>query len=410
MRSADTIEKQITNFTIDVNPDRDRQVLDEVLKNQATVGSSRNDVWRLLMNNKKFSFTTATTLIVAVLLAVTFLSSTPQAWAIEETIEAMKPYHGAYLSGVAVGQAGSLVGFNMWIRLNDAGTSSENVLVKLDDGLTLWTRDHATYIYLPGENTVLYEDALTSGLSHFLGPEFFELLTSLSKFQTTYCYDSATGRNRAMLSGSVTDVTGAKFLRVEFDVETKLVVSLTQWDGLHPEGDPGFSASTIRYFEQLPDDTFDVQIPEGVTYVEKPFTIPEINLEILSRPEYGMAAEGLTMQQAGRQILEQLYTAVIQGDLERFRNLAPVTADWTDDSLKHILRIGYENATVHIVHIGEISRQSDTPLGPAIVMPVTTKRKDGTVWQDKMIVQFRDIDGQASCVVHGPHGLPVQLQ
>ncbi len=415
MRSADNIEKQINKFNLDINADKDRQILNELLQaqenaNRSSDRPSRFSLRRMIMQNKKFSLTTAATVIIAVLLTITFLGKTPQAWAIEETIKALKQYNGAYLSGVCPGQTGSSVGFELWVRTNDTGTSTKNVLVKLDDGLMVWTKDNATYAYLPDQNTVLYEDAVTTGFSHFLGPELFELLSSIKDARTTYGYDSATGRKRAMLSGGMTDVSGAKFLQVEFDVDSKLVVSIKQWDNLRPQGTPTFHAFTIRYFEQLPDSTFEVHIPDGVTYIEKPVTIPEANLKILSNPRYGISSEGLTKEQASREILEQLYNAILDGDLKRIRNLAPVTESWPDDLLKNLLHIEHNNEIVQVLEIGGISRESASSLGPIVVVPVTTKRKDGTVWLANCIIQFRQIDGEASCVVHGPQGLPVQLE
>lgn len=410
MRSADNIEKQITDFTIDVNPDKDRQVLDEILHTQANAHRpSQIDLWRFIMKSRMTKFTAAAVVIAAVAIGINLFTATP-AWAIEQTISAMKQYNGAYLSGVCPGQTGSLVSFELWVQANEAHTSTKNIVVKLDDGLIRWTRDHSTFTYIPDQHVVLVEDAVTTGFSHFLGPELFEVLSRLEDARTTYGYDAATDREYAMLSGSLTDVSGAKFLQVEFDVKTKLVTSIKQWDSLRPQGVPAFHASTIRYFETLPDSTFEVRIPAGVTYVEQQVTIPEANLDLLSNPQYGISTEELTREQACRKVLEQLYTSVIEGDLERFRNLAPVAETWTDELLKKVLQIGTDHATLQIMEIGEISEEGISPLGPIVVVPVTTKRADGTVWQDKIILQFREIDGESSCVVHGPQGLPVQLQ
>lgn len=410
MRSADNIEKQISNFNIDVNPDTDRRMLDEILHTQAnTHRSSQVDLWRIIMKSRITKFAAAAVIIAGFAIGINLFTATP-AWAIEQTIEAMKQYNGAYLTGVCPGQTGALVSFELWVQANNAHNSTKNIVVKLDDGLIRWTRDNSTFTYIPDQHVVLVEDAVTTGFTHFLGPELLELLSKLEDARTTYGYDAATDREYAMLSGSLTDVSGAKFLKVEFDVQTKLIISIKQWDSLRPQGVPAFYASTIRYFEELPDSTFEVQIPADVTYVEQPLTVPEANLDLLSLPHYGISTEGLTREEACRRILDQLYTAVIEGDLERFKKLAPVSAGWTDDFLKNILRIGSDNATIEILEIGGISKEGVSLLGPLVTVPVTTKRQDGTVWQDKIIIQFRETNGKSSCVVHGPQGLPVQLQ
>jgi hypothetical protein len=366
--------------------------------------------WRTIVENKKIKLAIAAIVIFAVVLSTTFFEKTNQAWAIEETIEAIKKYKGAYLSGLCPGEKGSLVGFEIWIRTNDARISSTDALMKLDDGIMQWTKDNSTYTYIPGQNIILYEDAVTVGITHWLGPELFKLLRTLKDAKTTYGIDPATGREHAILSASLTDATGQKSFQVEFDVDTKLPVSIRNWDNLHKKGRATFSATKIRYFEQLPDSTFAVKTPVDAKYVEKPIIIPEVNLEILSNPKYGISAEGLTKEQACRIILEKLFNTVIEGDLKLIRNLVPVSRSWSAESLKNILRIGQDDEIVEVLQIGKISKESSSRLGPIVVVPIVTKRKDETIWQDKFVIQFRDIAEKTSCVVHGPYGLPVQLE
>ncbi|MCP4612661.1 MAG: hypothetical protein GY845_28510 [Planctomycetes bacterium] len=362
------------------------------------------------MENKKIKLAIPAIVIFAVVLQTTFFEKTNQAWAIEQTIETLKKYKGACLTGICPTKKNVLVGFEMWFRTNDTGISSTDALIKLDDGVMQWTKDNSTYTYIPGQNTIEYEDAVTLGISHWLGPELFKLLTTLKDSKTTYGNDPATGRKLAILSASLTDAAGQKSFQVDFDVETKLPVSLKTWDNLRRKGRPTFSATKIRYFEQLSDDTFAVQIPADAKYVKKPIMIPEANLEILSNSKYGISAEGLTKEQACRIILEKLFNAVIEGDLKLIRNLVPVSRSWSTESLKNLLRIGQDDEIIEVLKIGNISKESSTRLGPIVVVPVLTKRKNETIWQDKFVIQFRNIAEKTSCVVHGPYGLPVQLE
>jgi hypothetical protein len=412
MSPRDNIEKTIQQFDIDINPKRDEEIFNHLRetmsKSKQSKPNTRHEIWRIIMHNKITKPVAAAVIIIAVFIGMNMFNGTP-AWALDQTIEAMKEYSGAYLSGVCPGQTGSLVGFELWIRINDADPSTKNILVKTDDGIIRWTQDNATYTYIPAENTVYYENAVTIGFTHFLGPELFELLSSLKDAKTKYGFDPATRRDYAILSGSITDIHGSKSLQVEFDVETKLVTSLKQWENL-PQPTLTFDASNIRYFEQLPDSTFEVSIPTEAKYAEAPFIIPQANLEILSKAQYGISAEGLSKEQAGREILEKIYQALIEGDLKRFRQLAPVTEAWTDEFLKKALDIGTDKQIVKVLKIGSISKESTTSIGPVVVIPVTTQRKDGTVWQTNTIIQFRKIDDKSSCVVHGPYGLPTQLE
>jgi hypothetical protein len=63
-----------------------------------------------------------------------------------------------------------------------------------------------------------------------------------------------------------------------------------------------------------------------------------------------------------------------------------------------------------VVEIGTICREGSTRLGPFVVVPTRLKTKDGRVWDEKQIVQFRRIEGQESCVVYGPYGIPSEVK
>jgi len=384
MNPQKNTEKLIKDLVLPGTEDADQRILNATLsaydKSETNkAAGSKPVVWRIIMENKKIKLAIAATVIIAVILSTTFFDKTNQAWAIEQTIETLKKYKGAYLAGLCPSVKNVLVGFEMWFRTNDTGISSTDALIKLDDGVMQWTKDNSTYTYIPGQNTILYEDAVTLGISHWLGPELFKLLMTLKDAKTTYARDPATGREHAILSGGLTDAAGPKSFQVEFDVETKLPVSLKTWDNLHKKGKATFSATKIRYFKQLEDSVFVVDVPANARYVEKPIIIPEANLEILSNLKYGISAQGLTKEQACRRILEKLFNAVIEGDLKIIRNLIPVSRSWSEESLKNILRIGQDDGIVEVLQIGKISIESTTRLGPIVVVPVVTKRKDETI-------------------------------
>jgi len=415
MNPKNNTEKLIKGLVLPGTEGADKRILNDAFAaydrtETKRMAESKPVVWRIIMENKKIKLAIAATIIFAVVLPTTFFEKTNQAWALEQTIETLKKYKGAYLTGLCPGDNNSLVGFEIWLRTNDTGISSTDALFKLDNSIMQWTKDNSTYTYIPGQDTILYEDAVTLGISHWLGPELFKLLTTLKDSKTTYGNDPATGRKLAILSASLTDAAGQKSFQVEFDVETKLPVSLKTWDNLRRKGRPTFSTTQIRYFEQLEDSVFVVDVPADAKYVEKPIMIPEANLEILSNSKYGISAEGLTKEQACRIILEKLFNAVIEGDLKLIRNLIPVSNSWSTESLKNILRIGQDDETVEVLQIGNISKGYSSRLGPVVVVPVLTKHRDETIWQDKFIIQFRDIAEKTSCVVHGPYGMLVQLE
>jgi hypothetical protein len=45
-----------------------------------------------------------------------------------------------------------------------------------------------------------------------------------------------------------------------------------------------------------------------------------------------------------------------------------------------------------------------------VAVPAIVRCKDGRRVEEKMTVQFRNIGSKPSCVVHGPYGLPREIE
>jgi hypothetical protein len=202
-------------------------------------------------------------------------------------------------------------------------------------------------------------------------------------------------------------VAGQISWSVEFDRETKLPVALKQWQNPRRSGAPAVSAVRITYYRELPDGALKVDVPPGATYRQKPIVLPDGNLERMNDPAQGISAEGMTRAEAARKILEQAHQAIMGGDLASIRRLCPLTVAWSDEMLRAFLvhEEEEEKRLVQIVEIGGIVREGSSRVGPFVVVPVRVRTKDGKLWDQKHIVQFRLIGGRESCVVYGPYGM-----
>jgi hypothetical protein len=328
------------------------------------------------------------------------------AWAIEQTIEALKDLRAVYMNGIFPSGTAEI-----WMRANKIGTQSGDVVVRGSHGAITWIKDGSTYHYEPGQNTVYFENAITVGFSQWLGPELLEMLSKVDGAKIMRGKDPATGRQRATLLCSLLDSNGPQSWVIEFDVATKLPVSFKHWSNMDMSGPPAFHAFKIIYYQELADSLFEVNIPGNPVYVEKPLTIPQQNISVLSNPQKGMSAEGLTQQQACERILRALYSAVIEGDLDKLKNLAPLSENWGDEFLQAvILRTGKPDRIVEVVKIGQISKTGHSKIGPIVAVPIVFKRGDGSMVEQNMVVQIRQLGGKSSCVVHGPYGLPREIE
>jgi len=364
-----------------------------------------HSIWRTIMMSKTGKLTAAAVVAVVALFAV-FDSLTKPAWAIEQAIEAVKGYRAMHMTGTIPGRT-----FESWMRANKSLTQSQDVVARDSNGGIAWVKNGVTYLYDPGPNTVFFENAITQGFSQWLGPEFLEVFARAKGAEVLQGRDPATGRDRVTLLCSFVDVDGPQSWTVVFDVASKLPVSFTCWHNLDRSGEPVCDASRITYYKDLPDSLFDVHIPGNPAYVEKPVTIAEKNIGLLSNPDDGLPATGLTPQEAAEKIVQAVYQAVIDGDLVTLRRLCPLGKNWDDEMLRSIiLKTGKSNRIAQIVRIGPAGKTGESSLGALIVVPAVLRRADNTKMEEKMIVQFRTIEEQSSCVVYGPYGVSRDIE
>jgi hypothetical protein len=87
--------------------------------------------------------------------------------------------------------------------------------------------------------------------------------------------------------------------------------------------------------------------------------------------------------------------------LARIRQLWPLTAPWPDQLLRDV---GDQEQVAQVLKIGGIERTGESKLGPLALVPSWVRYRDGMVLELWLIVQFRETDREASCVIYGDHG------
>jgi len=222
--------------------------------------------------------------------------------------------------------------------------------------------------------------------------------------------DPATGRERVTMICSMIDTNGPQSWMIEFDLVTKLPVAFKHWQNLDRSGQPAFEAFKITYYEKLPNSFFEVNIPGNPTYTEKPLTIPDENVSALSNPRDGISTEGLSQQEAAEKAIRITYQAVIDQDLDQLKSICPLCRNWNDEFLRKIVfKPDKDDRIVEIVKIGKILKTGHSKLGTIAAVPAVLKLQNGKKVEEKMIIQFRQLGGKSTCVVHGPYGLPRKI-
>ncbi len=255
--------------------------------------------WGAIMASRVFRYGTAAAVVAAVIVGVTFMSTSPngsgEAWAIEQTVAALKDVKTVYQSGktylAGIGAAGSgrrpkqvdmPLSFELWARRGSDGSRSGDLRFEVADGTVVVVREKpaCSYAYDPGEHTVrVHADTKMVTMTWF-GAELFTALRAKSKdWRASYGKDEKTGRACVFVTcsqvGKADDRSRSWWW--QFDTETKLPIRVKQWDNAKREGTPGMIVEKIIYGQKLKDDLFKFKIPQGakVINVPKPTTQPK---------------------------------------------------------------------------------------------------------------------------------------
>ena len=235
------------------------------------------------MKTKIAKLSTAAAIILIAVLGITLLDkSTSSAWAIEQSIEAVSPYKAVIVEGLDSERTwredGSLEQkpFKSWAVANEDQTMVEKYRHEVDGVPIITTNGQKTWRYNLQTNTVRVENRPYIASECWCGSQFLEQIKGLfgeviRNWEVTYGKDPATGKQRAFLKIAWLEerYNGPRSMWIEFDVESKLLVSFKQWENANWEGPATLVVEKITYYETLPDDLFEFEIPEGATVIEE---------------------------------------------------------------------------------------------------------------------------------------------
>jgi hypothetical protein len=287
----------------------------------------------------------------------------------------------------------------------------QRLLIRTAGGPTIWTEGNATHYYDPGARTVYTDDALTAGFDPWPGPKLFEMARAagVRMVERRWRFPN---RRIVVTEWSLVTSAGPVSAIAEFDLETKLLVGLRQWDNMDRRGEPGFATDDITYLTDLPDEAFRVDLPAEVSYRPRPVDVRESLLGLLAMPDAGIETAGATLAEAGRLIVTEMWQKLIARDAEGFKRLCPVARGWSDDLLNALIfrRDDDPDAIVEVVSVDPGIARGHSPLGPVSVVTSRVRHHDGGLFEEKTIVQHRLGGATPSCVVYSNYGEAYRLE
>ena len=283
MKSADKIKQLFKKAGLSINSETDEQVFADVLRARQKIRENVPAVpekWRIIMKSPLVKLAAAAVLVIACLTGVFMFSQTSGvAWAIEQSIEALSKYNAVLVEGSEsfLDEEGKLQmrDTKMWAVANEDQTRVKKERHEVDGVPTIVTNGQEPWRYDPQTNTVIKN--LPYGTPEgWIGGRFLEQLRAfqesglMNHWEVTYGKDPVSSKQRAFLTVAWLDkrYNGPRSMWFEFDVESKLVVGMKQWENANWEGPPRIVSEKITYYESLPDELFEFEIPDGATVIE----------------------------------------------------------------------------------------------------------------------------------------------
>ena len=388
------IQNLIQNLKENTRPELDAKILDSCFTELNTPKSSTPaqspNIWRIIMKTKITKLTAAAIIIIAGFLSLTLFDKTvPQAYAIEQTLEAIQNLHSIHLLGRDWGNSE----FEMWMELNpETGVPDYTQANYYNKGIIDITRPDKSYQYNVKANRLL----INSGKLYHIGiapAKIFEMLLRMAetenpdvKINMYHEFDAELNKNLIVVLFDHSDESRKIFI----DPDTKLPVRILGLKG----------AKLGAVFKDIDHIEFNVDLPEGIFDFETTDDMKVVDMDtimkLINDPQNGLIFEGLTEQEAAEQIAADFLNAAITQDTKTANQLAPAG---TMNAFKNINEI---------VEIGKLYIQPGVGIGK--VIPCKLRFTDGSVKQVKLIIRFRNIEGQSSCVIPGTNGGMITIE
>jgi outer membrane lipoprotein-sorting protein len=290
MITAGNIEKLIKEFFktkesfAATSNGMDKKVLNDALaafeKSKVDMSADlQPGVWRIIMNKPIAKIAVAAVLLVAAVISITLLnkSSTP-AYAIEQTIEAMRSIYSIHAFTTdwdnSKGEA--------WVQTNPQTGQEEYYCADQNNFLIVGT-PQATYYYYKDENLVRIRNEYMPASEIRFSRFFEDLVKWVQQYKGELSFypefDQGLQKEIIMVRASIPtqgDMKEKEFI-VRVDSETKLPISIEMLKCGPGQG--AKSVDSIEYNAAIPEGVFKFKIPDGakVVYEDKNGRYGEVN-------------------------------------------------------------------------------------------------------------------------------------
>lgn len=276
------IEKLARQMSVEPRPALDERIQVQAdatfdLFKQPTCPTWTQRTGRMIIKSRIVRVAAVIALITAIVSGLNLLSQTSNVvWALTDSIEVLRPFRAVAVEGDELdSETGQMKSMKAWSVESEDQSRIIKERHEVDGICILVANGSRTWRYNPQTHTVTKN--LPYGMpEHGLGCRFLEQLQAgresgfLTDWRETRDIDAATGKERIVLEVAWTNprYNGPRSLHLEFDLESKLLVFLQQWENATWQGPARLTVNKITYHETLPEELFEMEIPKGATVIE----------------------------------------------------------------------------------------------------------------------------------------------
>ncbi len=352
------------------------------------------------MKNRTTKYAAAALIMVAVLIGFNVLTPAP-AWAIEQTIEALREIKGVYLSGVVYYPGHPKETFEMWARPHSENSSVSGDF-RLQEGenhiCVASETQNLTFVYTqnPEQGVVYVTEGLNRRCDTFpTGDLFGQFKEMATNWNEEYGKDPETGRDCVFVTFEGPAVNTARYWLLQFDLETKLPVHVSVWFSSDYSGQPHFDFTTITYDPEMGEDLFAFDIPQEAQVVD----CREVRQMLDESPDCGIEVENLSIEDACKKVAQEYWQAVIDRDVSKIQHIRPLAVGSEWDRLS----VSYEtNKPVMLMNIPDMNHLNDPGTFAEVTCILTTQ--EGKTAKSTLNIEIRQTNRGKIGVVAGVVG------
>jgi len=388
MSSAEKIRKLFVKSDITVNSKLDDRIINDALtafdKSEKTKSiSSEPNIWRIIKKSKITKLAAVAMIIIFFGIGTVLLDrSASSAFAIEQTIQALQDVTTVHVIGTDwYGNR-----YQAWNKINPESGKSEWVCIdQTPHGYKIASIPKGSCVWDENGNVVRYSNKRIVSNDFRYSQVFEQIAEKMIELndgeQITIKTEKDAVSDKLFILIHV--VTNIQDYRIFVDPESKLPVRL-YFDRADNMKQTARTVDEIHYNEPLPEGMFDFEVP-AKWYRD---------WSSLDDPTKGLTIGDLTHEQGAIKMAREYWQAVIQYNWDYANQLRPVV-DWKTDY--------HRDRPIELIDIGQPRPERGCS---GLVTPCIVRFVDGKTQKIELVINYRKIAGQASCIIVATWGWP----